>query len=100
MNSGIPGSAFIAMLIDKMTSVILAGQLRTGAFADHENAKNSVKEFLNNHIDKLIQFAEDNPGKRPPIYYHSDTGRVAWLNRKQERGLKRMMAKEARRALG
>ncbi len=89
--------SILAELIDKMTGVILAGYLRTGAKADHDLAKSNVRDFLFSHYGKLEQYVRQNPGKRPPIYFISDTGAVVWLNRKQERNLKRKMAADQRR---
>lgn len=82
-----------AQLIDQMTGVILAGFVRTAAKADHKQAQENVRLFLNENIDRLIRWAKEQPGKRPPVYYDSDTGGVMWLNRSQLRRLKRRQAK-------
>lgn len=81
----------LADLVDRLTGIILEGFVNTAEKHDFDEAKREVKFFLEGNISKLIDWAEANPGKRPPIYYYD--GKVAWLNRRQLRTLQRAKVK-------
>lgn len=88
-----------ADLIDKMTGIILDGFVNTGHKAQHENARENVRLFLNENIERLAAWVQRNPGRRPPIYCNEITGEVTWLTRTQNRRMNRKMAKYRRRGL-
>lgn len=71
-------------LLETMTGIIMAGYLRTGAAAEHEDARQVVKEFLTKNEAKLRLWIQTNPGERPPVYF-IDGRKVVWLSRRQRR---------------
>lgn len=87
-------------LIEQMTGVIMDGYVNVAGKADHKEAREKVKEFLIKNYNRLLNWAQDNPGIRPPVYFNSDTGEVLWLTRKQNRKWQRIKAKAVQRARG
>lgn len=97
MNLGEVIDKSIAGLIEKMTGVIMDGYASTMDKAGFEEAKVEVVAFLHAHLNKLVAWAEQNPGKRPPIYF-LEHGRVVWLSRKQVRQMNMKKAKNRKLA--
>jgi hypothetical protein len=90
--------SILASLIDHMTGLILQGYVNTAGKADFKQAQENVKLFLFENYGRLERWVKQCPGKRPPVYFNSDTGDVLWLTRSQHRKLQRIKAKEVARS--
>jgi hypothetical protein len=82
--------SIIANLIETMTGAIVDGYVNTGNKADHLQAQENVRTFLYENIGRLELWAKTHPGRRPPVYFNSETGGVVWLSRSQNRKLQRL----------